>query len=342
MDSSLVYMSAFLLCLFLSWYLYKVFFLNSGLENRFSDVMNSKNRFVFGLIVMMIMPITMLSMGYVGSAVVVYLLAGISVLFIPNLRAAFVIFSGLAFLACFSPVASDIEPFPLVIIGSMLLQSGFAKMHEFQLMRNIPRSKIRSVAAGAVEISGTIVPKNVLTTPYSKSPCVYCLSELETYIEHGDSDSDNYSEWRRIPGPSFKVPFWVKDETGQIMVDPEGAEFRIPDGEFGMLKEDDTPADADDAVSENLSPKQGDRRYVEQILAPNDPVFILGTATIRKDGATEQLIIQAGPDSPFIISETRQQYAAVQDKWDMLAGLSYGLIIFITGFLGILYLSNLL
>ncbi len=127
------------------------------------------------------------------------------------------------------------------------------------------------------------------------------------------------------------------------MVDPEGAEFKISDREFGMLNEDGSPANADDAVSENYSPKPGDRRYVEQFLGPTDTVFILGTAALRKSETMEQLIIQGGSDSaPFVISDSRQKYAVHQEKWEMLAGLSYGIVIFVTGFLGILYLSNLL
>ncbi len=162
-------------------------------------------------------------------------------------------------------------------------------------MRNIPRSKIRSVAMGAVEITGLIDSKNVLTAPFSKSPCVYYKSELEVYHADENQGAGDDGAWEMIPSPAFKVPFWVKDETGKIMVDPEGAEFKISDGEFGMMKADGSVANADDAVSENFSPKSGDQRYVEQILAPNDTVFILGSAGIRKNGAAEELIVRKGP-----------------------------------------------
>lgn len=308
MDSSVLYMSLFVLCLLLSLFIYKKFLVVSDWQEKFSALVDTGGKFVIYLALLVVVALVILSTNQMilGSIVGIF-------------------------------------PFVLVVLGSILFQTGFARMYEIQLLRNIPRSKIRSVAMGAVEISGSIVSKNLLTTPYSKSPCVYFRSELEIYSEDGETDSDKFGGWERVAGPTFKEPFWVKDETGEIMVDPDCAEFMISNREFGMLGQDGSPDNADDAVSENFSPKAGDRRYVEQFLGPNDTVFILGTASLRKDGETEQLLIQVGTGgSPFIISDSREKYAVHQKQWDMLAGFSYGIIIFITGFMGILYLSELL
>jgi hypothetical protein len=341
----MLYIPVFILCLPLSWYLCKNFFVASSVQDKFSALVDSGGKFVFYLVVLLIIPAVMFSTNHFASSFFIYIFAGIVLLVIQNLETWQLYAIGIGIVACFifSSVASIIEPFLLVIVGSILFQFGFTKMREAQFMRDIPRSRIRSVAMGAVEINGLVASENVLATPYSKSPCVYCQSELETYSESEDSDSDKLGGWEKIPGPSFKVPFWVKDETGKIMVDPEGAEFKISDREIGMLDKDGSPYNADDSVSENYSPKPGDRRYVEQFLAPNDTVFILGTAALRKDGETEQLVIRAGTGgAAFVISDSREKYAVHQEKWEMVAGLSYGIVIFMTGFLGVLYLSNLL
>ena len=355
MDSSALYFSIFLFCVVLSWYLYRKFLAGGGTQARLTEAVNSGGKFVSLLLLALILPAVTFFVGHLASAVVFWLMVGLGLAVFPSLRIAASLFIGMILLACYSsvssdtsfmssviPIASRIEPFVLVMIGSVFFQLGFSKMHELQVMRDIPRSKIRSVAVGAVEINGSIVARNVLTTPYSKSQCVYFKSELEVCVEHEDDDNQKTYDWEKIPGPSFKVPFWVKDETGEIMVDPEGAEAKISDREYGMLNEDGSPADADQAVSENYSPREGDRRYIEQFLAPNDPVFILGTAAIRKDGAVEQLVIQGGADGPFVISETREEHTLHEEKWEMIACISLGAIIFATGFLGILYLSNLL
>jgi len=79
---------------------------------------------------------------------------------------------------------------------------------------------------GIVEVSGRVASEHVLTSPYSKSPCVYYRSELQIYRSYRSSDDETGYQWESLSNESFKIPFWIKDETGQMMVDPEGAEFK--------------------------------------------------------------------------------------------------------------------
>ncbi len=181
MDPSVLYMSAFIFCLLLSWYLYKRFFADSGLQDKFCEFVNSGGKFVFGFISLLIISAVIFS--------------------INHFLWGFII-----------STASIVGSYSFVIIGSILFRFGFAKMNERQLMRNIPRSKIRSVAVGAVEISGSIVSKDVVTTLYSKSPCVYYRSELEIYSGGEGSDGG----WNEIPGPAFKIPFGSKTKQAKL------------------------------------------------------------------------------------------------------------------------------
>lgn len=222
MDSSLWYMLVFLLSLLLSWFLYRRFISDSNVEDQLSALMNSGGKFVFGLILLFAIPSLTLLVSGSASAFFIYLVIGFSLITVPILRYPAVawVIAGTIVYFMDKPQFPVIEAYPLVIVGSVLFQFGFAKMHALQLLRNIPRSKIRSVAVGAVEISGTIVSKNVLTTPFSKSPCVLCLSQLEIYSVQNGSESDEDGTWEEVAGPAFKIPFWLNDETGEIMVDP--------------------------------------------------------------------------------------------------------------------------
>jgi len=91
-------------------------------------------------------------------------------------------------------------------------------------------------------------------------------------------------------------------------------------------------------------PQVGDKKYIENFLSPNDELFVIGTVTIRKEGAKQQNVIQRGTNnSTFIISDRLEKHEVVNDtKWEMLAGIYYGIVIFITGFIEILHLSKLL
>ena len=311
MDPSVVYLSLFALCLLLSWYLNKRMFTDNSLGENFSNFMNSGGKFFFYLIVLLVLSYIVFS----TNKMILERFLGRSII-------------------------SVIEPCVLLVIGSVLFQFGFAKMSELQIIRNTPRSKIRSAAMGIVEISGRIVSEQVLTAPYSKSPCVYYRSEMQIYRSYRSSDDEVDYRWETLSSESFKIPFWIKDETGQILVDPEGAEFKISDRAFGFLKPDGTPQED---ASENFSPQAGDQQYVEKYLSPNDVIFVFGTAGLKTDGAKSQIVIQRGTTNPtFIISEDRQKDVVSDTKWEMIAGLAYGVVLFITGFFEILHLSNLL
>ena len=209
MDPSVVYLSLFALCLLLSWYLNKRMFTDNSMGENFSHFINSGGKFFFYLIVLLFLS---------------------CIVFSTN-RLILEIFLRRS-------TISVIEPFILIVIGSVLFQFGFAKLSELQVIRNTPRSKIRSVAMGAVEISGRIVSEQVLTAPHSKSPCVYYRSEMQIYRSYGSSDDEVDYRWETLSAESFKIPFWIKDETGQILVDPEEAEFKISDRAFGFLNPD--------------------------------------------------------------------------------------------------------
>ena len=198
MDSSFMYMLLFIFSMLFSWYLNKEYFDNSSLQYNIFKFIDSGGAFSLYLFVILAM---------IGRI----LFAMIRTKSISS-----------------TSVIDIIVSFVFVIIGSVLFQFGFKRMSELQLICNIPRSKIRSVAVGIVEVSGRIVSKYLLTAPYSKSQCVYSQCELQEYRKFKDLDSTISYQWERVSSQMHKIPFWIKDETGQIMVDPDGAEVPAP------------------------------------------------------------------------------------------------------------------
>ncbi len=132
MDPSILYMLAFFLCVLLSWYLCKNFFLGSGVQEKFSDLVNSVSKFVFGMIVMLLIPIVMVSTNHFASTLALLLFVVLTLLVVPNLNQWHLSTIGIVVVVCFlfriDP--SIIEPFYVVIVGSILFQAGFEKMRE--------------------------------------------------------------------------------------------------------------------------------------------------------------------------------------------------------------------
>jgi hypothetical protein len=224
-----------------------------------------------------------------------------------------------------------------IFLGSILFQYGFLRMSEYLLARNVPRSKIRSAAIGLVEIQGKVLSEHVLTTPFSKSECVYYRSELQEYRMHYISTSESEYRWETVSTDTHRLPFWAKDETGQIPIDPTGAEFEIPQMKSGFLGRE-----VEDANDQLLPTKVGDKRYHEYFLSPNENVCVLGTIAIRKDTSIHKVIQKGSNNSTFIISDSSKRELNDALKWQMLAGLTYGCTLFVVGLIKILQLADLI
>jgi len=96
--------------------------------------------------------------------------------------------------------------------------------------REHPTSKIRSLAMGLVEIYGqALAPQgNNLKSPFSNKDCVYYKYTVEEYRQQG-----KHKRWVTVLSGDKIRPFYVRDETGQVLVDPASAKIDIPmDNEY--------------------------------------------------------------------------------------------------------------
>jgi len=186
--------------------------------------------------------------------------------------------------------------------GLVLLRRGLAGYRSGAWIADTATSRISSLAAGEVRVTGTIEPAEVtLVSPLQSRACVWYRSSIRAT---GDDAPDDFEEERGIG-------FRVRDATGSIRVFPRGARLDVPDrfdeksGSFG-----DPPAgldrregqayattvamDREAAIAELLTVRQPERaigsgyssvgessasrRHREARLEPGDLVTIVGTA----------------------------------------------------------------
>jgi hypothetical protein len=90
-------------------------------------------------------------------------------------------------------------------------------------MTATPTSKIGSAAAGCVEFEGRAKPVSEagLKSPLTGTPCVWY--EYEITRQMGGHGRDSHSRWVKVDGGRSEEPFVLADETGECLVDPEGA-----------------------------------------------------------------------------------------------------------------------
>ncbi len=168
-------------------------------------------------------------------------------------------------------------------IGMFMFYSGIKAFRKKRLIENIPTSKIRSLAMGLVEIFGSVEPQLVngtMKSPMTGKPCVYYRYTVEELRSSGKS-----SRWVTIQKDEKGVPFYVRDDTGKVLVDPAGAKVDIP-SDFGFTtgwrkKEPQTLLDfikTSGIVYNPGSLLKRKLRFSEHFLAPMDKCYVMGEA----------------------------------------------------------------
>lgn len=228
-----------------------------------------------------------------------------------------------------------------MIIGIVLLVKGFLMHRRKRLIQDLPTSKIRALAMGLVEIKGkaTHHKLNLFKSPINHKECVYYKFTIEEYKKQGKS-----SKWVLIQKDERREPFQIQDETGSVLVNPQGAAIDIPiDYEYESSFGRDPPKIVMEYLArrnisfENIFGLNKTMRYREYYIAPNDKLFILGTAgknTLVASALknTDNIIIQTGPkDMPFYISDKKEEEITKSLNWKSIALIIGGTILFSLG-----------
>ncbi len=250
---------------------------------------------------------------------------------------------------------------------------GLKTMFKYSLIENIPHSKIRSMAMGLVEIQGNAVGDKYVVTPFSQSQCVYYRYKIEEYRMHESRDAKGNTQisysWETISSGEQRVPFFGKDETGQVYIDPHGAEFNVSAkkvflqragllGGLGNILNDLKGWDNNQATSLNVSAwgltaldptnhlsfggSVGDRKYYEYYIEPEEALFVVGTAD-NDSRVPNNVLIKKGVNEPtFIISNKSERELLGSLMWQMIACFVFGGAFFIGGIFWLLKLSRII
>lgn len=230
----------------------------------------------------------------------------------------------------------------LILIGSILFIVGVYFQRKKRLIADTPTSKIRSLAMGLVEIFGQVIPvkSNVFKSPFTDNDCVYFRYTIEEYKSSGKN-----SHWVTIKKEEQRTVFYLKDETGMVLVDPTGAQIDAKkDFEFQSSLGKDPPEQVIRFLTAHHLSHEGflglnkTMRYQETIIAPNDSVYIMGTAGAnprKKEGHTdhvESIMIQKGAiQKNYYISDKPEKQILTQLTLATYATAGCGIILIIIG-----------
>lgn len=144
-----------------------------------------------------------------------------------------------------------------------------------RMIENTPVSRIRSLATGIVEVFGQVERCYALVAPVTQTPCIYYrLSRYRRKERNG--------RWELTSQQSSGLhPFWLKDATGRVLVNPAG----------GLI----TPTSFQEGAGSGLgrhflgreSEPDGDEKWVEESIPEGAQVYVFGFSTpLRNSGVS--------------------------------------------------------
>ena len=170
------------------------------------------------------------------------------------------------------------------VVGVVLFLRGFQMLQFKRLIMNTPASKIRSASLGLVEVSGTAQGASTMPAGITGQACYYYRAIAWQLRQSGRN-----REWKQVANESLYVPFFVQDSTGQLLVDPQGANLDLP---RNFKDEFDTSFfSSNRAMPENVARflvRNGvsfteSTRVEEYCIKPNNPLFVFGTLCQNSD-----------------------------------------------------------
>lgn len=164
----------------------------------------------------------------------------------------------------------------LCVIGAAgLLYLAFRSLSRVRLIEDTPTSRIRSAAQGYVELIGTadVMDGPPIIAPLTQTSCSwyhYRIERRETFTSRGQ----RRTRWNTVESGTSADLFLIRDETGDCVIDPEGAEV-IPSVQQTWSGSTRRPMGGPrSGAAAFLS--MGEYRYVERRIHPGDPLYAIG------------------------------------------------------------------
>jgi hypothetical protein len=176
-----------------------------------------------------------------------------------------------------------------VAVGVYLFYRGFRMLQRKRLIEDTPSSKVRSASMGLVELNGLATGPYTMTAPITQVPCYYHRSMAWQWQQRGKN-----SEWVKVADESLHVPFYLDDNTGHVLVDPQGAEMDIHRDfhqEYGnslFSTTSEVPLNVLGFLSRHGVSTDKKIKIEEYCIKPKNALFVLGTLA-ENDG------VEAGP-----------------------------------------------
>ena len=181
-----------------------------------------------------------------------------------------------------------------------------------RLINNLPTSKTQGVFIGLVELKGTAQCEQPLSSYLAGTTCLYYSYAIEErwsrLVTVTESDGRGGSRqvtrretgWSQVDARTESTPFYLQDETGSLLVRPDGARIEAV-GVFDRECSTWDPLYYAKGPAGGIMDSDGVRRFSESAIPVGAKLLVVGQARERKDIVAPE--IAADPNaSEFLVS----------------------------------------
>ncbi len=189
--------------------------------------------------------------------------------------------------------------------AAWLIRTGVRRWRQRNLIKNTPTETAKSLSMGPSEIKGKAVTEDLeaSSAPFSDDDCVIAEYEIE---EYDDDDDDSGGSWKTVEEGVLHTPFYVDDGTGRVLVRPDDATYDLDPNDRTTTYVDSSekgPVPVRDFVESesigfpaNLPGKDNDRRYKQNLVLPEETVYVFGSVQPREGESRST----ENPDTLFV------------------------------------------
>lgn len=176
----------------------------------------------------------------------------------------------------------------LAAVSLWAFYASFRALKRARVVEDVPTSRLRSAAQGYVELSGTaeLLPGTPVLSPLSGRACAWYRYRVE--VRERDRRSGS-REWRLVENGVSDALFRLVDETGECVVDPDGADVTpaLNQTWYGIERVPGGPPPRESV----LSLFSARYRYREELIRPGDPLHAVGNLR-TVGGPADQTLVQ--------------------------------------------------
>lgn len=164
--------------------------------------------------------------------------------------------------------------FGVLTAGVLMFGYSLLLLYYRRMIENTPTSKIRSMSMGMVELTGKTRLYYDLRTSATKTHCIYYKCRYYKYQRTGDS-----AGWKLTRSVSSgKIPFYIEDDTGRVLIHPDGAIINIPLASQSFQ--------GSYIPTLGLQMHDPNTKVVEELIPVGTHIYVLGSAQVEKHGKT--------------------------------------------------------